>query len=75
MEYPEFLRKGDYIGICAPSNGIIAEHKIKRLEAAIEQLEQMGYNIIETESVRKSENGRSASAEIRAKEFIQLLED
>ncbi len=75
MNYPEFLKKGDYIGICAPSDGITKPFKIKKLEAAKEQLIEMGYHVIETESVRKSEKGKSASAEVRAKEFMQLLED
>ncbi len=75
MKYPEFLKKGDYIGICAPSDGIVKPEKIQRLDAAIKQLTDMGYKIIETESVRKSEKGKSADAKTRAKEFMQLLED
>ena len=31
MNYPEPLKKGDTIGICAPSSGITEIHKIKRL--------------------------------------------
>lgn len=75
MNYPENLKMGDTIGICAPSSGIIKPHKILRLEPAIEQLKSMGYKVIETASVRKGEKGRSASAEIRAKEFMELLEN
>lgn len=75
MNYPEKLKKGDTIGICAPSGGIVEEHKIARLEAAIEQLRQMGYQVIETASVRKEERGRSADKKQRAKEFIELWED
>lgn len=75
MRYPENLKKGDTIGICAPSCGIVEPDKIERLEAAIEQLKQMGYQVIETESVRKEERGRSASGKKRAKEFMQLWEN
>lgn len=75
MNYPEFLKKGDCIGICAPSDGITDEYKIRKLDAAIEQLIEMGYRIIETESVRKSEKGKSASAKVRAQEFMSLLEN
>lgn len=75
MNYPEFLKKGDYIGVCAPSDGITKPEKIEKLEAAIKQLTDMGYQIIETESVRKSEKGKSTSAKKRAEEFIELLED
>ena len=75
MRYPESLKKGDYIGICAPSAGIVKEEKIKRLDLAIQQLKEIGYNVIETPSVRKDENGRSASPQKRADEFMELLND
>ena len=75
MNYPENLKKGDTIGICAPSGGISKPEKIQELEKAIQQLEEMGYKIIETESVRKEEKGRSNTAEQRAKEFMELLEN
>lgn len=75
MNYPNFLKEGDTIGICAPSGGIVGCDKIKRLEEAERQLEELGYKVIETESVRKEEKGRSASAKQRAKEFMDLLEN
>lgn len=75
MRYPENLKKGDTIGICAPSGGIVEEEKIAKLEVAIEQLKQMGYKVIETASVRKEERGRSADKKQRAKEFMQLWEN
>ena len=75
MNYPENLKKGDIIGICAPSGGISEEDGIKKLELAEKQLQEMGYKIIETESVRKEERGRSASGKQRAKEFMKLLEN
>lgn len=75
MNYPEKLKKGDTIGICAPSAGVAKPEKIIRLEPAIKQLKDLGYKVIETDSVRKDERGRSASAEIRAKEFMELMEN
>ena len=75
MNYPQFLKKGDTIGICAPSGGITKESGIKRLEAAEKQLQEIGYKIIETKSVRNAERGRSASGKERAKEFMELLEN
>lgn len=75
MNYPENLKLGDTIGICAPSDGIAKPEKQLRLDAAINALKNMGYKVIETESVRKSENGRSASAKKRAEEFMDLLEN
>lgn len=75
MNYPEFLKVGDLIGICAPSAGIVKPEKIERLNYAIEALENMGYRVIETPSVRCEESGRSASAKVRAEEFMSLLEN
>lgn len=75
MRYPENLKIGDTIGICAPSSGIVEPEKIQKLDQAIKQLKDMGYKIIETESVRKDIKGRSAIAKQRAKEFMSLMED
>ena len=75
MNYPENLKLGDTIGICAPSAGITSPEKILKLDKAIEQLEELGYKVIQTKSVRKEERGRSASAKERAEEFMQLLEN
>lgn len=75
MKYPEKLKKGDTIGICAPSDGISDELKIDKLNLAIENLKILGYKVIETRSVRNSIQGRSANAKIRAKEFMELMEN
>lgn len=75
MNYPEKLKKGDTIGICAPSGGIAGKKDILQLELAENQLRKMGYKIIETKSVRKETKGRSASGKERAKEFMELLEN
>lgn len=75
MRYPENLKVGDTIGICAPSSGTTEPEKIEKLDKAIENLEKMGYKIVETESVRKDIKGRSTTAKERAKEFMQLWED
>lgn len=75
MRYPENLKIGDTIGVCAPSDGIADEFRLARLDLAIENLKKLGYKVIETESVRKSKKGRSADAKKRAKEFMQLMEN
>lgn len=72
MNYPENLKIGDTIGICAPSDGINEPEKIEKLETAIKNLKQMGYKVIETESVRKSDKGRSTSSKKRKEEFMGL---
>ena len=75
MNYPENLKIGDTIGICAPSAGIVKPEKIEKLDVAIEQLKSIGYKVIESASVRCDIDGRSASAQIRAQEFMELLEN
>ncbi len=72
MKIPEYLKIGDTIGICAPSDGINEQDKIEKLDKAILQLQKMGYKVIETPSVRKSDKGRSAIAKLRAEEFMSL---
>lgn len=73
MIYPKFIQKKDTIGITAPSDGIKDSMGIKRLEYAIHNLGTYGFSIIETENVRRSEKGRSASALVRAKEMESLF--
>lgn len=75
MNYPDNLKIGDTIGICAPSCGITDPSKIIRLDYAENALREMGYKVIETSHVRTDEKCRSASAEIRAKEFMELYEN
>lgn len=75
MNYPENLKKGDTIGICAPSGGIAEPEKIIRLDLAIKTLENMGYKVIETDHVRTEKLGRSADAKTRANEFMELYEN
>ena len=75
MKYPKNLNKGDYIGICAPSEGITDKIDIKRLDEAIKNIKEMGYKVKETKSVRNNFKGRSTTAKKRAEEFMFLLED
>lgn len=72
MFYPEFLKEGDYIGICAPSAG--AGGKQDSFDASLEALNEAGFQTVETESVR-SEDCPSAPAQIRGEEFNSLYAD
>ena len=72
MNYPEFLKVGDTIGITAISKGIYEDYKQKRLDNAIKYLEEKGFKVIETPNVRKWQNGRSSTGSERAKEFMEL---
>ena len=75
MRYPEKLKIGDTIGICAPSSGTVEPYKLERLDKAIEQFKKLGYKVIETASVRKDVQGRSAKGVVRAQEFMELWEN
>ncbi len=72
MIYPKFLKKGDTIGICAPSKGI--DPGDASFEVSLNHLKEEGYNVIETPNVR---TGLCPSADklIRAKEFNDLIQD
>jgi len=74
MRYPQCLRKGDTIGICAPSSGV-PETLYPRLDNARKNLEALGYRLVETPSVRKNAKCVSADAATRAEEFMSLYED
>ncbi len=72
MIYPKKLEKNDFIAIISPSNGI-KSNKIIIFEKAIYNLKQFGFQIIEDNNVRKSENGVSSSAQNRVKELQRLV--
>lgn len=73
MIFPEFLKKGDVVGITAPSDGNDKETDFVRLDNGIRQLGEKGYKVIETKHVRTSDKGRSTDAKTRASEFMELI--
>ncbi len=73
MIYPKWLKKGDLIGIPAPSAGI-KEEKLEKFDLSLKQVKKAGYRIRETESVRSGLIA-SAAPEVRGKEFMELVED
>lgn len=75
MKYPKFIKKGDKIAVTAPSAGFSKEEQLLEYENAIQNIEKMGFEFLETANVRTYENGRSSSAKERAKQFLQVWED
>lgn len=75
MKYPRLLQKGDTIGICAPSSGAPGEVLSLRLNNAISNVRALGYNVIETASVRSNSKCVSADSAVRAAEFMSLYEN
>ena len=71
---PPPLKKGDTIGIIAPSAGLSAIFP-HRIDKAIEYFKSEGYKIKEFRNVRKSKKWESASPEERSKEIMEAFED
>ena len=67
MLYPRFLEKNDIIGIIAPSQGV-GDH-LESFKKSIKTLEEYGYKIKETASVRNkgmvSKTGEKTSQELK----------
>lgn len=74
MIYPKFLELGDTIGVPAVSDGAYNEICAIRFRSAKKHFEEMGYKIIESKNLYNSKFARSASAEVRAKEFNDMIE-
>ena len=75
MNIPDFIKKGDVIGVTAPSAGFTEEVDLRKLESAKLNLSEKGYEVIETENVRKCEKGRSSKGKNRAEEFLSLIKN
>ncbi|MCL2702089.1 MAG: LD-carboxypeptidase [Defluviitaleaceae bacterium] len=77
MRYPKLLKTGDAIGVCAPSSGVDGSVPVRheKLDKAHENVRSLGYNTLETASVRNSVKCVSADAKTRAAEFMSLYEN
>ena len=73
MNIPDFIKKGDIIGVTAPSAGFTEQVDLTKLESAKFNLSEKGYEVIETDNVRKCEKGRSSTGKKRAEEFLSLI--
>ena len=70
MIYPKFLKPGDTIGICAPSDGKNPDDT--SYDISLNYLKEEGYNVYETPNVR---TGKKPSADpiTRANDFNELM--
>ncbi|MBE5957639.1 MAG: LD-carboxypeptidase [Lachnospiraceae bacterium] len=76
MVFPEYIKKGDTIGVTAPSNGIVDELKVKRFHNAVSNLKKVGYDVLFTDNVFTADKrGCSSAGDVRAKEFGNLIKD
>lgn len=72
MLYPRFLEKNDIIGIAAPSQGV-GDH-LASFKKSIKTLEEYGYKIKETASVR-NKGMVSTTGEKRSQELDEVITD
>ena len=75
MKYPKLLQTGDTIGICAPSGGAPGDILSTRLDNAVRNIEALGYDVIQTSSVRSQSKCVSADSKTRAAELMSLYEN
>jgi len=74
MKYAPLLQKDDIVGICAPSSGI-PENLFARLDNAIKNIQEIGFDVIETASVRHNSKCVSNDSKARADEFMSLYDN
>ena len=75
MVYPAFIKKGDIMGVSAPSNGVTRDAKVNQLNMAIEKLNEKGYPILEAPHVRFNLGYVSSDAKTRALELESLYKN
>ena len=74
MIIPEFLKKGDTIGVTAPSSGIRDPQKMEKMAYAKQVMAEKGFNILETKNVYTAdERGCSGTGAERGKQFNELV--
>lgn len=76
MIFPKFLKKGDLIGVTAPSYGITDPVEQKRFKNGVKNLGERGYSVKFTDNVfTADETGLSSDAKTRAGQFMELVTD
>lgn len=75
MVYPEFIKEQDILAVTAPSDGVVGDIDTCRLDYAIKNFKKKNFVVVETENVRHSVLGRSASGEKRAEELQKLVKN
>lgn len=71
MKYPKKLKDNDTMGIVAVSDGA----NLDKIDKSISNFNKLGFNVIETESVRSSNLLVSSDGRTRAKEFMELWQN
>ena len=74
MIIPNKLKKGDTIGVIAPSNPIINEN-VEEIEKAKKIIEKLGYKVKYSKNLFSNTNKYSATAEERAEDLNEMFND
>lgn len=74
MILPERLKKGDTIGVIAPSNPIIGDN-IEELEQARKIVEKDGFKVKYSKNIFSNTNGYSSTATERANDINEMFAD
>ena len=74
MIIPEKLKKGDIIGVVAPSNPII-EDNIDEINKAKEIIENLGFKVKFSKNLFSNTNGYSATAKEKANDINEMFAD
>ena len=74
MIKPQRLKKGDVIGVVAPSNPIIDERK-EDIEKAKEIIEQRGFRVKFSKNLFSNTDGYSARAKEKAEDINEMFKD
>lgn len=74
MIIPEKIKKGDTIGIIAPSNPIIDEN-VEEVEKAKEIMQQLGYRVKYSRNFFDNTNRYSSTAELKAEDINEMFAD
>ena len=75
MKYPNSLKKGDSIGLIAPTEGCSSTKKQRYLDLAIKNMNKIGLNVVEGKNIRNMKYLVSDTAKNRADEFIRFFKD
>lgn len=75
MIYPKFLKRGDTIGVPAPSSGAYDKPHVNKYKNSKRKLEQMGYGVEWSKNIFESYMSRSSNAKYRAKELTDMFEN
>lgn len=74
MIIPERLKRGDMIGVVAPSNPIINEN-IEEIEKAKEIIENLGFKVKFAKNLFSNTNKYSATAQEKAEDINEMFKD